>query len=148
MAHNYTELYADKWSADMLQDADDAVTKCELWDWLKNVPTPTKEDEGFMFSVDPNIMKIDKEMKLYDYHSGSSYGWTMRQMEYIAKNGWESFRDLRLKRMEERKKKEVTPLTVAEAYRNILPDGEQQYQGMKAFSEGKLSYAEMRRLCG
>lgn len=144
MSRNYTELYTDKWSADMLKDADAAITKCELWDWLKEF-TP-EDGNGFMFTTHPNLEKINKEMKLYDNHSGTSYGWTMRQMEYIAKNGWESFRDLRLKRMEEDKK--VTPLTVAEAYRNILPDGEQQYQGMKAFSEGKISYAEMRGLCG
>jgi hypothetical protein len=23
-------------------------------------------------------------------HSGASYGWTMRQMESIAKNGWDA----------------------------------------------------------
>jgi len=33
-------------------------------------------------------------MKYYG-HSGVSYAWTMRQMEYIAKNGWDAFAKLR-----------------------------------------------------
>ncbi len=45
-------------------------------------------------------------------------------------------------------KKPLSPLDVAEQLRNKLPDGEKQYQAMKKFSEGKLSYAEMRGLCG
>lgn len=88
MSHNYFEIYEDS-EAKMLQDADNAITECNLWEWLKEF-TP-KENEGFMFSNHENLNLIHSKMKLIDYHSGSSYGWTMRQMEYVAKNGWDKY---------------------------------------------------------
>jgi hypothetical protein len=52
--------------------------------------------ESFMFSKDAMIGKISKNMVElgYDGHSGSSYGWTMRWMEYLAKNGKDAFLSL------------------------------------------------------
>lgn len=52
-------------------------------------------DCSFMFDTHPDnfvattIEAINK--KLDGGHSGSSYGWTMRNMESIAKKGWEVF---------------------------------------------------------
>jgi hypothetical protein len=43
-------------------------------------------------------------------HSGSSYGWTMRQIEYIAKNGWDAFVDLHDEDTESHLKKKITKL--------------------------------------
>lgn len=74
----------------MLKDAYEAITACDLWEWMKNF-TP-KEDEGFMFSRNDTLERINKEMK-FDGHSGSSYGWTMRVMEDIAKRGWEGHKN-------------------------------------------------------
>lgn len=122
-----------------------------------------------MFSEHPNLTRIDNAMK-YGGHSGSSHGWTMRQMEYIAKHGWTLFefkvREQRRKDDETKKLKSsttndvyvmnkaytnnngiVNPLTIAEAYRGV-PGFEGQADAMKRFSEGKMSYAEMRTLCG
>lgn len=31
---------------------------------------------------------------------------------------------------------------------NLLPDGEQQFEALKSFTDGKISYAEMRMRCG
>jgi hypothetical protein len=45
---------------------------------------------GFMFSQHPMIGAISSYMK-YEGHSGASYAMTMRQMEFIAKNGWDSY---------------------------------------------------------
>lgn len=177
MSRNYSDLFSAH-DAEMLQDADNAITQCELWDWLRDY-TP-EDGKGFMFSEHPNLTRINNAMK-YGGHSGSSHGWTMRNMEYIAKHGWTLFefkvREQRRKEerdREERKANEMakvlflsnettreifaeamkksngnpTPLDVAEAGRHRLPDGEQQYDAMKKFSEGKMTYAEMRSLCG
>lgn len=77
----------------MLADAHRAVIKTNLWDYLKKPSTPGKD--GFMFCTDIELVKLSHEMK-YDGHSGASYAWTMRHMEYIAKNGWDAFERLRI----------------------------------------------------
>jgi hypothetical protein len=68
----------------MLQDMHDAITECNLWDWLKTFEP--KKDEGFIFTNHPNIDKISSKMK-YEGHSGFSFAWCMRKMQYLAKNG-------------------------------------------------------------
>lgn len=74
----------------MVQDGIDAVTGAEMWDWLKTYEP--EEARGFMFTDHPNLKKISDRM--YGGHSGSSYGWTMRQLQFIAKNGFDEFVDL------------------------------------------------------
>jgi hypothetical protein len=80
---------SDSHSKEMLEDAYQAVTVSNTWDALRNTTPPA--DKGFMFSVSPTTDAIQKHMRLLDQHSGASYGWTMRCMEAIAKNGWETF---------------------------------------------------------
>lgn len=64
---------------------------CEVnraWDWLKNC-----NEESFAYSDSPYVAAISNKMEelgFYD-HSGSSFGWTMRQMETIAKHGRTKF---------------------------------------------------------
>ena len=72
----------------MLKNAHQAITNAEGWDWIRNF-----QGQSFMFSNDEMIGKISKNMVAlgYDGHSGGSYGWTMRWMEYLAKNGKEAF---------------------------------------------------------
>ena len=72
----------------MLKNAHWAITMAEGWDCIRNF-----NDQSFMFSKDEMIGKINKNMVSlgYDGHSGGSYGWTMRCMEYLAKNGKEAF---------------------------------------------------------
>ena len=72
----------------MLNDAHNAVTKAEAWDVMGQDPG----DGGFMFStnIDPKVHAVQNFMK-YDGHSGASYGWTMRAMQYIAKHGWDNY---------------------------------------------------------
>lgn len=68
------------------KDAYDAVTEAEKWGDLK-----TANVESFMFSPPDFMGAITSKMKLMDQHSGASFGVTMRNMEYIAKNGWDAF---------------------------------------------------------
>ena len=72
----------------MLKNAHGAITNAEGWDWIRNF-----QGQSFMFSNDEMIGKISKNMVAlgYDGHSGGSYGWTMRWMEYLAKNGKDAF---------------------------------------------------------
>jgi hypothetical protein len=158
MIHNYNDLYPDN-EARMLQDADDAITQCNLWDWLGSYIT--QDGRGFMFGNNPNLDRINNAMK-YQGHSGSSYAWTMRCMEAIAKDGWELFElNRKIEIQKERTKNlvgnivtvldqisESDPLKAAEILQDKLPNGKEQYEAMKKFSEGKLSYSEMRGLCG
>lgn len=67
-----------------------AVTQLELWDWLKSF----EPNEGFMWSSHPNISVVMNKMETIDEtvgHSGASFGFTMRHLEYIAKNGMEEY---------------------------------------------------------
>jgi hypothetical protein len=79
---DWVRLYKDEHSRFMVKDAYEATEKAEAWDYLKRF----EPDQGFMFSSDATVNKINANMK-YDGHSGGSYGWTMRQIQYIAQNG-------------------------------------------------------------
>jgi hypothetical protein len=91
MSSYYEKMYS-KHDAAMLQDADDAITKCGLWGWMAEFNPAA--GVGFMFTKDEHLDRINAEMKLYDTHSGSSYGWTMRTMQKVARIGKDKFATL------------------------------------------------------
>ena len=71
----------------MLKNAHQAITSTEYWDYMR-----TFNEQSFMFSDNPAVSKISKKMSELGYsHSGGSFGWTMRQMEFLAKNGKQAF---------------------------------------------------------
>lgn len=86
---DFETLY-EPYESKMLKDAYEAITACDLWDWMKTYRP--KDGLGFMFTRHDNLDRIEKEMK-YGGHSGASYGWTMRVMEDIAKRGWDGHRN-------------------------------------------------------
>jgi len=68
-----------------------AITQTELWDWMRTYEPP----EGFMNSEAPEVNRINTKMRedpISGNHSGASYGCMMRNMEFIAKNGYEAFK--------------------------------------------------------
>jgi hypothetical protein len=73
----------------MLEDGFKAVETIEAWNDLKADPG----EGGFMYS--PAAASINRRitgaMALQDTHSGLSYGWTLRNMQYIAQNGWDAY---------------------------------------------------------
>jgi hypothetical protein len=71
----------------MLKDAYDAITTANLWDFMRNEEPP--HGQGYMWWPHPNLSEITRHMKTD--HSGASYGWTMRQMQFIAKRGWSEY---------------------------------------------------------
>ena len=84
-------------AATFFADASDGGTKCEmyeaihqleLWPWLRDFKVDPKK--GFMFTRNPNLAKI--EAMCTAGHSGASFGFFMRHMECIAKNGWAAYK--------------------------------------------------------
>jgi hypothetical protein len=77
----------DSMSRTALSDAYTAIQKAEAWDLVKAGPG----NGGFMFGGH------DIKAQLAPYyvdslgHSGSSYAWTFRSMERLAKVGWTAF---------------------------------------------------------
>lgn len=74
-------------SAAELKDAYDAITKAEAWGIMSQDPG----EGGYMFSETINLSRVHAHMNLLNNHSGGSYGQMMRQMQYIAKNGWSNY---------------------------------------------------------
>ena len=72
---------------EMLQNAWTAITQLDLWDYMK------RDTDSYMMSSDAEINIITKKMEELGYngHSGSSFGWTMRQMQHIAQHGEDDF---------------------------------------------------------
>ena len=76
----------------MLTNAFQAISITENWNFMK------QDIESYQLSSDPKIETISKKMNElgYDGHSGFSFGWTMRQMQTIAKYGAEYYKKRRL----------------------------------------------------
>ena len=82
----FGQIYSN-FEVDMLQDGYDTIQRLGLWEWLATFePHP---NEGFMFTNDTNVEMIGNAMK-YREHSGTSFGWTMRVLRDIARQGWQS----------------------------------------------------------
>jgi hypothetical protein len=71
-----------------LKNAYDKISEMDFWDFMKNESPPP--DTGYVFWSHENVVKIGELLDL-DGHSGSSFGICMRNMEYIAKHGWDAY---------------------------------------------------------
>jgi hypothetical protein len=91
----------DKWAADMLRDAMNAVVlaqenpqilqqKIDAWTYLSTYEPP--RGEGFMFSRgDIVVESVQHNMQVG--HSGGSMAMTMRQLQLLAKIGFPEYRN-------------------------------------------------------
>jgi len=86
MAFNYKLLGYDDNFNNMLQSAEIAIDKMNLWYWVRNFD----DAEGFGGTSDPIMYDLGNSMS-YQGHSGSSMGRTMRSMQTIAKYGMRAF---------------------------------------------------------
>ena len=140
---DFNSLSMDDWERTMLEDAYKAVTKAKRWDFLRRADVPGPK--GFMFSEWPQMKDIDAFME-YGGHSGATYGMTMREMEFIAKKGWDAFVT--------KYKNRRNPLAFGNTLQNdpvarsMIPNIDEQVDAIKKFADGKISYAEMRTLSG
>lgn len=81
----------DQSTKEFLQSAHRAITNCEMWDWIR-----INNITSFMYEDGPEMRKFINEMQkdnINDNHSGSSYGFIMREIEYIAKNGYDKYKE-------------------------------------------------------
>jgi len=58
-----------------------------MWTYLRD--NPPSESTGYMFSNNPVFGAIMNNMQVG--HSGSSYAWTMRNLQHIASNGMDAY---------------------------------------------------------
>ncbi len=102
----------DSHEVTMLDSAYKAVSSVDnAWEFLKTYSPP--EGEGFMFVRNAPYKLTQIEHAILDAdsgHSGSSYGFVMRAMEYIAKNGWDGYVDLRTNNIKKTLQKKVARL--------------------------------------
>jgi hypothetical protein len=95
--------FNDKWSEDMIRDGMRAILRAgklpqvkskeiNVWKYLSEYSPP--EGRGFQFSAgdDDIVSLVQYQMEVG--HSGASMGWTMRNIEFIAKNGLPAHREL------------------------------------------------------
>ena len=98
--------FNDKWSEDMIRDGMRSIIhvgqlpevrnkEINVWKYLSQYSPPS--DRGFQFSYgdDSIVTLVGDNMKTG--HSGASMGWTMRNIEFIAKNGLPAHRAMILK---------------------------------------------------
>jgi hypothetical protein len=93
----------DTWSEDMIRDGMRSIIRVgqlpgvrekeiNVWKYLSNYSPPA--DRGFMFSYgDDRIVTLVGD-HMETGHSGCSMGWTMRNIEFIAKNGVPAHREM------------------------------------------------------
>jgi len=95
----------DKWAADMLRDAMNAVVlskekpeiirqKIDVWTYLSTYEPP--RGEGFMFSRGDLVVEA-VQYNMQVGHSGGSMAMTMRQLQLLAKIGFPEYRDAYIK---------------------------------------------------
>jgi hypothetical protein len=146
----------------MLADAHKGITKAGLWDYFALPTTPGKD--GFMFSTDIQLVELNKFMK-YDGHSASSYSWTMKQMETLAKHGIEALRrkprvtipptpaTFEEMKSETKPKRKSSMSALWEDFVGDLehsrdPNLRQQGSFLRRFEKGEISPAEMQSRFG
>ena len=78
---------------EMFLNAYQAIQLTETWTFMK------KDIYSYMWNNSNEVKLISNKMSElgYHYHSGSSFGWTMRQMQIIAQNGLEAHKEYWLK---------------------------------------------------
>jgi hypothetical protein len=101
MSTNF-DFITDSYEKLMLKTAYDSITSLELWNYMKTT------NKSFMLCLDMelNLIMNENEKLGYAGHSGFSFAWTMREMQYIAQHSLSQYIELRMKEQEEEQKKE------------------------------------------
>ena len=123
----------------LYKNAYDAVTTEGLWDFFHDQSPPP--NKGYMFWDAPELKKLAPHLEPMG-HSGSSYGFTMRTMEAIAKKGWAAFVET-YKKTEEQQEEELLspgpPLPLMRCPpRGVDPYAEERKEARAAAAAGAL----------
>lgn len=78
MPLNYCSLGFAEEANKMLQDAEQAITKSDTWEWMKGDPAPW----GYYMSPAPEMKEIRKHIN-YE-HTGITFGIAMKEMQKLA----------------------------------------------------------------
>ena len=149
---DFDSLNLPTWDREMIQSGVDAVNSVEGgWDFLRTYEPP--KDQGFMFSLPLGTrLEIDEAIaKRYGGHSGSSYGCTMRVLEFIAKEGWDAYAMTILKKYgPPLAKKEETVEEKRKRFLALPHDMslEDQCKAVAEFKDVPMTYSEMRERFG
>jgi len=83
----------DARSRNHIVNAYHAVNKCKAWDFMKKYNP--EEVGGFMFCSHPIVYKISEEMNICPpcppNHSGHTFSKTMKDIQKIAKEGYDKY---------------------------------------------------------
>ena len=97
-------------------------------------------------------LEIDEAIaKGYPGHSGGSYGYTMRVLEFIAKEGWDAYAKIMLKKYgSPPSKKEETPEEKRKRFLALPHDMslDEQCKAVAEFKDVPMTYSEMRERFG
>jgi hypothetical protein len=77
----------DLYQRALFLDAFTAITITESWPLMRAGPG----SGGYMFTNPEGMKKVEAAMKYMASHSGGSYACVMRDMEFIAKHGWNTY---------------------------------------------------------
>jgi TusA-related sulfurtransferase len=80
MPINYYSIGYDESENAMLQDAEQAIDKANMWEYMKKNPT----GGSYSFTKDPEFDAILKHMR-YNDHTGATMEITMKTMQKIAR---------------------------------------------------------------
>lgn len=87
------DFITDESNRRMFQSAYQIITYMNSWDFIRRY-SPS-QDSGYGFDRTPAMVEILAAVERhYDCHSGASLAYTMRFMQYIAKNGFEKFKEM------------------------------------------------------
>lgn len=84
LAGNFSFIKDSMWRV-MCQEMYTAITAADAWTEMKADPG----DGGYMFSGAPVVSKVSAHLNDTVGHSGSSFGITMRNMQQLARVGWD-----------------------------------------------------------
>jgi hypothetical protein len=90
MDHNdYDYSFMNEDDVILVKDGIQAVRQIgeQAWSALRSHCGP------YMYDRSPICDQVLSHMELKDNHSGFSFAWTMNQLDFIAKHGWESYVD-------------------------------------------------------
>lgn len=73
----------------ILSNAFNSITKLDLWN-VFDIDPP--QDSGYIFWENDDVKKIASSLDS-DGHSGASFAYVMRHMQFIRKNGWNAYVD-------------------------------------------------------
>lgn len=99
--HPFIGGYGNNMNSD-IDDMIKTVNRLEVWEWFRDEEPPN--NKGYMYWDHKNINAISDGLE-NNWHSGASFGMCMRQLQFIAKNDWDTWNERNAKWNAERKAK-------------------------------------------